>query len=132
MTTLVGTMWMGMGAGDHTNQKENHVVNIHPSDLPAHRTPIQGAVAFSGGGDTSNLSRGNIPSGISITCSGSDTNGWGWAVVSPYDGSPIFSAVDFDDELKPTMFQVKLGLYLHCDNMFAGGGNITVQVSTGK
>lgn len=128
MDKLVGTMWMGMGAGDHTNEKETHAINIHASDLPANRQSVQPAIAFAGGGDTSNLSPGSIPQGFKITCQGSDGNGWGWAIVTPYDGSPIFSAVDFDDQYKPTMFQFKLGMYLHCDNPAAGGGNVQVQV----
>lgn len=74
------------------------------------------------------LSPGDIPNGIFIECEGSDSNGWGWAVVKPYGGVPIWSATDFDADFRPSTLVLTLGVYLHCDNPLAGGSNVRVKV----
>lgn len=128
MAKKIGDMWMGHNAGDHTNHKENRSVTIAVSDLTPGIGKVQKAFANSGGGDHSNLSPGDIPAGIYIECSGSDSNGWGWAVLRPYGGHPILSATDFDENFVPRTLILTLGLYLHCDNPYAGGGNVHVEI----
>lgn len=128
MAKKIGEMWMGHGSGDHINYKENREVRISISDLTSGVGHVQQSFTNSGGGDSSNLSPGDIPPGIFIECEGSDSNGWGWAVVTPYNGVPLLSATDFDATFRPSTLVLTLGLYLHCDNQFAGGGNVKVNV----
>lgn len=128
MAKMIGEMWMGMPAGDHTNQKENRSVRIAISDLSPGAGNVQGPFKNSGGGDTSQLSPGDIPPGIFIECEGSEGNGWGWAVVHPYGDTPVLMAVEFNAHYVPQTLQFTLGLYLHCDNPVAGGGNVHVKV----
>lgn len=128
MAKQIGEMWMGHEAGDHTNHKENRSVRIAISDLKPGSGHVQKAFTNSGGGDSSTLSPGDIPAGIYIECEGSDSNGWGWAVVHPYGGVDILSATDFDENFRPSTLVFTLGLYLHCNNPGAGGGNVRVKV----
>ncbi len=128
MAVQVGEMWMGHDAGYRTNHKENREVRISISDLTPGEGHVQPIFTNSGGGDSSDLAPGDIPPGIFIECEGSDSNGWGWAVVKPYGGAPILSATDFDENFRPSTLVFTLGLYLHCDNPTAGGGNVRVRV----
>jgi len=128
MAKKLGEFWMGMNAGDHTNQKQDQSMTIAIADLKPGAGHVQGSFSNSGGGDTSNLSAGDIPDGIFIECDGSDSNGWGWSVVKPWGRTPILAATDFDSNYIPHSLQFTLGLYLHCDNPLAGGGNVRVQV----
>jgi hypothetical protein len=123
-------MYMEMGAGDRTNKKENRFILIDRDDLPLKGQRSQTGEGFivSGGGDHSNLSPADIPDGMFIECEGSTADGWGWAVIKPYGDGPIFSAVEFNDEYQVTKFQFCLGLYLHCNNQFSGGGNVKVKL----
>jgi hypothetical protein len=121
-------MWMGHGSGDHSNHKENRTVRIAIADLTKGSGHVQGPFANSGGGNHSELSPGDIPQGIFIKCDGSDSNGWGWAVVKPYGNRPILTATDFDENYIPRTLEFTLGLYLSCDNPLAGGGNVFVEV----
>ena len=128
MAKYVGEMWMGHDAGYRTNHKENRELRISISDLTLGAGHVQQPFTNSGGGDTSTLAPGDIPNGIFIECEGSDSNGWGWAVLKPYGGAPIWSATDFDANFRPSTLVLTLGLYLHCDNPLAGGGNVRVRV----
>ena len=128
MPKHIGNMWMGQNSGDHVNYKENREIRISIGDLTPGAGQIQQNFTNSGGGDFSTLSPGDIPAGISIECEGSDSNGWGWAVLKPWDGSPILSATDFDSNFQPRTLLFKLGLYLHCNNPFAGGGHVKVDI----
>ncbi|MGV4794759.1 hypothetical protein [Rhizobium sp. F40D2] len=128
MAKLLGELWMGCSAGDHINKKEDHTLTIAIGDLTPGAGRVQGPFTNAGGGDQSQLAPGDIPDGIFIECEGSDTNGWGWAVLRPWSQQPIFTATDFDAHYVPRSLRLALGLYLHCDNPFAGGGNVRVKV----
>lgn len=128
MAKLLGEMWMGHNAGDHTNHKENREIRFPVSDLTPGIGHVQQAFTNAGGGDHSTLSIGDIPPGIYIECGGSDSDGWGWAVVHPYGGGPILMATDFDEFYRPRTLVFTLGVYLHSNNRFAGGGNVWVRV----
>lgn len=130
MTKSIGNFYMAMNAGDHTNKKENAQLTISREDMPPKNSGHQDGNSWivSGGGDSSNLNPGDLPPGISIKCHGSDSDGWGWAVVKPYHGFPILTVSEFDQDYNPVKFVLTLGLYLHCDNQFSGGGNVRVDI----
>ncbi|NTJ43002.1 hypothetical protein G6L28_10385 [Agrobacterium larrymoorei] len=128
MATQVGEMWMGHDAGYRTNHKENHEVRIPVSSLTPGIGQVQPVFKNAGGGDTSNLAPGDIPPGIIIECEGTEGSGRGWAVVKPYNGVPILSATDFDENFKPGTLVFTLGLYLHFNDPTAPGGHVRVKV----
>lgn len=130
MTKKIGELYMQMDAGDHTNKFGNYTITVARDDLPNTAAEHQDASTLinSGGGDVSSLSPADLPPGISIECTGSTSDGWGWAVVKPYNNFPILSASEFDENYQPLKFQFCLGLYLHCNNQFSGGGNVRVTI----
>lgn len=105
----IGKMWMGHRAGDHTNHKENRSIRIAVSDLTKGIGHTQGAFTNSGGGDSSELSPGDIPHGLIIKCDGSASNGWGWAVVKPYGGGRFYPQLILTVTLFPISFSLLLG-----------------------
>lgn len=132
MGILIGEMYNAGGSGNRINHRANGQVRIAISALEPGLGNIQLAFKNSGGGDTSNLSPGDIPPGIYIECEGTEGDGWGWAVVHPYGGVPIITATDFNENYVPSTLLFTLGLYMHSDNPFAGGGNVRVRVYAGR
>ena len=115
----------GQGNDTKSNISIYLPLNIKPDGSFQQTGPFRN----SGGGATSTLSSGDIPPGLYITASGSESGGARWAVLKPYDGSDILVATKFSKTYEPIQFKVTFGLYSDPGEAFgAGGANIKVEV----